>query len=188
RVADANQQEILLVAQRGEDLVFSVRTVATVMRLRPPFFLLPSAFPSLGGPTLVRARYHGGDAELASAVSEKATHAHVAVRPTLGWTLILPMQWWLSGSTIEALFSAIWAAILVLPAAYWSFFGIGERKPLSALLIAACVGATVVIGYFVVPAGFGVHPATMTDFAGVTVGLVIGALAAFQMKVRNQPE
>lgn len=194
RVADANQQEILLVGQRGEDLVFSVRTVAAVMRLRPPFFLLRSAFQSFGGPTLVRARYHRGYAELASAAGEQATQAHVAVRPTLGWTLILPMQWWLSGSTIEALFSAVWAAILVLPAAYWGFLGIGERgtlrggggQALPALLIAASIGATVVIGYVVVPAGFGVAPATIIDFASVAVALALGAIAAIQMKPRNQ--
>ena len=123
RVADARQREIVLLAQDAENLIFGVRTGAAALRLRPPFFAVAGVFPAVspGNSGLktdaltVGARY---SARVKLSVNTQTVRGsydrRIPIIASLGWTMLLPFQWFIEGTSTEFVLSAIWIACLLL--------------------------------------------------------------------------
>jgi hypothetical protein len=191
RIADSSQREIVLLAQRGEDLVFSMRSGGAVMRLRRPLFALPHAFAAAGGSAPSAADTLGLSGQyLASAVTLDARGPNATRRATIpltasrGWTLMLPFDWLIEGTRTESALGWIWTACLLIPFAYCvtrlTSRSRGEgglptaSVPLSALLLFA-------LGFALIPRLFGVTPAPPADLFAAAGGVLLGFSLALAM-------
>jgi len=189
RVADADQREIVLLAQYADNLIFGVRTGAAVLRLRPPLFELSDAFPAvspgdrgLTADTLVLgARYSAREVWMQRQTRTSYGH-RIPLTASLGWTMVLPFQWFIEGTPIELAVSAIWTACLLFPVGYWG--GSVARFPrayaatkirMTAMSIALLL---LYVGLVVVPRAFGVNAATPADWLAALTGILAGAALA----------
>jgi hypothetical protein len=189
RVADSSQREIMLLAQRGPDLLFGVRTGAAVLRFRPPVFSLPDVFQAAtsvdGGirPDTLTVIAHLSAHEVSmDARARTRYYRRIPVSSALGWTMLLPFQWFIEGTRAELVVSAIWIASLLLPIGYW--LGRAIRFPhardatiirLTALAIASMF---LYVGLIVVPQAFGVNPASPIDWLAALAGILSGVVLA----------
>ena len=193
RIADARQEEIVLLAQNGEALIFGVHTGAAVLGLRPPLFALRDAFP--GGvsnapfavDTLRLAGRYGARGVNMNAQSKSVSQGwHIPVMASLGWTLWLPFQWFIEGTRMELLIGWLWTACLVIPLGYWSIRTNDSSRSLGILRQSAPIAvagiALIVAGLVFVPHVFGLPAAPFTDWlatlAGIFVGYAFGARVA----------
>lgn len=189
RLADASQREIALLAQNGDNLVFGVRTGAAVLRLRPPFFALSDVFPAvspsdsgLTTDTLtVSARYSAREVWMNTQM--RTSHdRRIRIAVSLGWTMLLPFQWFIEGTRVELALSAVWIACLLLPIGYW---GVGvARFPraenatriwTTAMPIALVL---LLVGLVAVPHAFGATAAPPSDWLAALTGILLGGALA----------
>jgi VanZ like family len=196
RVADASQREIVLLAQSGEELVFGVRTGAAVLRLRPPLVALPDVFPAVSpgdsGLTTdtitVSARYSAREAWVNTQTRTSYDHP-IPITASLGWTMLLPFQWFIEGTRIELVVSAIWIACLLLPIGYWGC-GVARfprahgatRIRMTAVPLALVL---LYVGLVVVPHTFGVTAAPPSDWLAALTGILLGGALAPRVSARN---
>jgi hypothetical protein len=117
----------------------------------------------------------------------------IRVSAALGWTLVLPFQWYIEDTPMELAISLIWTACLTVPIGYlgvciarrtnthWSAEGVALG------LVAGA--ATLIAGLVVIPNVFGLPAASMRDWSAVVLGIVGGgALAAYDGKRRRAEE
>jgi hypothetical protein len=98
---------------------------------------------------------------------------------SLGWTLVLPFQWWIEGTAIERVLSMMWVALFLLPVGYWGArwqaFAAGNRgreRMMQALLLLAVLFA----GLVLVPRAYGLSSAPLLDWLAALTGISLGAL------------
>jgi hypothetical protein len=198
RVADARQREILLLAQDGDKLIFGVRTGAAVLRLRPPFFALPGAFPPMSSPdhsslttdTLtIRARYSPREVRVSVRTARASLDRRIPIAPSLGWTMLLPFPWLIEGTPTELVLSGIWIAGLLLPVGYW---GAGlarlSRAQESTRIRIATVAIGLVplyVGLVVVPHAFGLTAAPPSDWLAALTAILFGGAIAPRVTARG---
>ena len=196
RVADAEQREIVLLAQRGNDLVFGVRCMAAVLRLRPPLFALRAVFPDTGGAggraesDAFRLRYDEHNVDMQVAGNFRSISRRIPIHPSLGWTLALPFQWYIDGSALEALLSGIWIAGFLLPFGYWAgqvSRGPDEHKLAGRSRLLALTAAMLMTGMIVVPQLFGLSGDTPLDWIAAFVGLAAGYGIACAARTKLNP-
>jgi hypothetical protein len=189
RVADADEREILLLAQNGADLVFGVRTGAAALRLRPPLFALADglvAVPPDGRGLAVNALTLSAGysaREVWMSVQSRARHSRrIPITAALGWTMLLPFQWFIEGSRAELAISAIWTACLLLPIGYWLGGAIrfpgADMGPMIRTAAVAIASLFFLVGLIVVPHAFGVNPASPTDWLAALAGILSGVVLA----------
>jgi hypothetical protein len=186
RVADDRHREIVLLAQNAENLVFGVRTGAAVLRLRPPAFALPGVLPAMSprdnGLTTdtltVSARYSANELWM-STQARRSYHRRIPISASLGWTLILPFQWFIEGTPIELIVSAVWIACLLLPIGYW---GVGvarlkrEHDAARTWMTAVSIALVLLyIGLVAIPHAFGVNAAQPIDWLAALSGILVGS-------------
>ena len=189
RIADASQREIMLFAQNAENLVFGVRTGAAVLHLRPPFFALPNVFPAvsrgdsgLKTDTLtVSGRYSAREVWM-NTQTRTSYDRRIPITASLGWTMLLPFQWFIEGTLIELVVSAIWIGCLLLPIGYWGG-GVARfpRAPdATRIRMTAAPIALVLlyVGLVVVPQRFGVTAAPPSDWLAALTGILLGGALA----------
>jgi hypothetical protein len=189
RVADASQREILLLAQNSADLIFGVRTGAATLRLRPPLFALTDVFqagpPGDGGLTMdtltVSARYSTRELWVKTQ-SRTSYDRRIPITASLAWTVLLPFQWFIEGTRIESIVSAIWVACLLLPIGYWGGVISGFRRADGAARIrgiAVLIALVLLyVGLVVVPLEFGVTAGAPSDWLAALTGILSGAALA----------
>lgn len=192
RVADEERQEIVLLGQDHSDLVFGLRTGAGTLRLRPPLFAVRQAFPSRSdgarpqiSDTLdLRARYAASGVEMRVDSKGATRQRNMAVYPTLGWILILPMPWYVEGTRSEIMFSFIWLCAWTLPLGYWVACLVAPRENDSdrhLILDRYTVVALVIqlallgVGLVLIPHAFGLAPPSLETWIAAAVGLLLGA-------------
>jgi hypothetical protein len=189
RIADGSEREILVLAQNVTDMVFGVRTGAAVLRLRPPLFGLADVFPAGshgdGGLTsdtvTVSARYSAGELWVITPW-KTSSDRRIPITASLGWTLLMPFQWFIEGTRFELLVSAIWTACLLSPMGYWAarifrfphpYITAGIR-----MLAMPIVLLLLYLGLFVVPQEFGLSAAPASDWLAAFTGIIMGAALA----------
>lgn len=185
RIADDQKREIVLVAEDGKDFIFGVHTGAAVLRLRPPRFSVPNAFPArvssaaLPSDTLrLSGRYDSREVIMSVQVRSTARQRRITLASSLGWTFWLPNQWFIEGTRAEVLISWIWLACLAIPFGYWSFRG--ERSSqssgiaLESALVFVAGFALFCTGLLLLPRAFGLSAAPIGDWLATLAGLVIG--------------
>ena len=189
RIPDDEEREIVLLAQQDDNLVFGVRTGAAVLRLRPPFFALPNAFSALApgdkGRTrdtlTVSARYSPREVAIWANTSTRLER-RIPITASLGWTMLLPFQWFIEGTRVEQIVTSIWIACLLLPIGYWGTWIVRSalaretrRIPMLAIPIALAV---LYCGLVLVPRAFGASAAPATDWLAALIGMLLGAALA----------
>jgi VanZ family protein len=199
RVVDEAEREIVFLGQNVPDLVFGVRTGAVVLRLRPPFFSQPDVFPGAtrnerepATDTLTAsARYSASEVWMSTRT--KTSHAlRIPITSSLGWTMLLPFEWFIEGTRTERDASVIWVACLLLPIGYWGrrfvqFANAGRATRIQ--VTSAIIAALLYVGLVAVPRAFGVNPARFGDWLAAFTGLLLGAaLAAGSSANRPQLE
>jgi hypothetical protein len=195
RVADAEQREIILLAQIDADLVFAVRSGADVLRLRPPLFALPRVFPegTIEGPmrpdpVVVSGRYVSREVRMSARTVSKSHLSSVPLIASMGWTLVLPWQWFIVGTHTELVISWIWIACLALPFGYWAAYAAGLlRQPDAAwrpALIWLAVVAIVYGGLALAPHAFGLAATPISEWLAVVSAIVLGVGLATRVSER----
>lgn len=66
----------------------------------------------------VSGRYSAGEVWV-NAQSRTSHHRRIPITASLGWTMLLPFQWFIEGTPIELVVSAVWIACLLIPIGYW---------------------------------------------------------------------
>lgn len=166
-IFDDGQQEIAVLGQWNEDLVFRLRSRALSLELRPPAVRLPSAFRAQAGETLtvsgaIRANQFVVEAVAAGRRASRA----LPLSAQWGWSLLLPFEYafgpeapWLS-----ALWVAGWLALL----GFWlrgTGIDFGRAAMLSVGLLA--------VGLLAVPAIFH-EPSAFLEWSGGLLGAGAG--------------
>lgn len=193
RIADAEQREILLLGQNGRSLVFGVRTGASVLRLRPPYFAVPDVFPDgqMGGGVVdtgsvaISGRYTTDDVRLAAQSGAFTQDRHLRPSASLGWIAMLPFQWLIEGTPSEAAVSWSWIALLLLPLGFWgAHSALPERGPRVVRVTALGLGTLLLLwaGLTLVPRVIGLGGASMGDWASGVIGCLLGAELARQTR------
>jgi hypothetical protein len=190
RVADGSQREIVLLGQNAENLTLGIRTGAAVLRLRPAFFAVADIFPAVshGGSGLindalsVRARYSAREV-LVNTQSVRTSRARrIPITASLGWTMLLPFQWYIEGTRTEFVVSTVWMACLLLPIGYWgaAILRLARRRDATTVRIATMSIAFVFLyaGLVLTPRSFGVSVAGLSDWVAALTGILLGAALA----------
>jgi hypothetical protein len=189
RLADDSRREILLLAQNGSDLVFGVRTGAAVLRLRPPVFAAPDFVPALLRPEngstaeeiTVGARYAARGVSI-SANGRTGHDLRIPITASLGWTMLLPFQWFIEGTRFELVATWVWIACLLFPIGYWG--GGVVRLPRvhnpARIWVAGAAGAIVLLslGLIVLPEAFAMTAAPVSDWLAALTGMLVGIALA----------
>lgn len=188
RVLDEHQlEEFMLGAERG-DLLFSIRTGAAILRLRPVVFRARSLLVrstmgrSTGVDTLqLRARYAPPLLSLGVADAGSTREQAMRVSSAAGWRLITPIDTSADGSPISNLLDSAWLFLLVLPAGWWLACACASRPRRG---LASCVWPTAVVvsalalGFTIGPAFYHLAPPAWWEVAGVFGGIIVGAAGA----------
>jgi hypothetical protein len=188
RVADTSLREIVLLAQNEREFLFAVRTGAATLRLRGPLFGLPRAFPARGGRDAQQAadtvtltgRYQARKLSLRAESSAGRGHSAIPIIASLGWTLLLPAQWFIQGTIGERILSWIWVAFLLLPLGYWTVYAARRSESLTrpSQLTWTISLVFVVAGLGGAPFVFGQSPTPASDWLAAFAGLTLGAVLA----------
>lgn len=193
RLADGGRNEIVLLAQNGGNLIFSIRTGAAALRLRPAVFVLTNAFPqaasrvALADPTLrISGRYRPTDVMMIAQSESDRRDDHIRLAASLGWTFWLPSQWAIEGTRAEQIFSWLWLALLAVPLGYWSF-GVNSRPRTGGFpthLATVSLGAAALLGtgLFLIPQAFGLSGATFGDWLATAGGVVLGYVSGARIQ------
>lgn len=196
RVADAGEREILLLAQNAADLIFGVRTGAAALRLRPPLFALADILPAVSAgdrwqtmDTLtVSARYSTREVWVKTQ-SRTSYDRRIPITASLGWTMLLPFQWFIKGTRIEFAVSAIWIACLLLPMGYWGGRIVQFRRPRAATrirMVAVPIAFMLLyVGLVVAPQEFRLPAAPPRDWLAALTGIFAGAVLAARTSERD---
>jgi hypothetical protein len=189
RIADGSEREILVLAQNFTDMIFGVRTGAAALRVRPPKFAFADVFaivpPDNKGLSTnaltVSAGYSAREAWM-NANSGSSHARRIPVSTALGWTMLLPFEWFIEGTNIEIAISAIWTAFLLLPLGYWAFWVVQFRRRRAAMKIrvtAVPIGFLLLfLGLVVAPREFGLSAAPLPDLLAALAGILAGAALA----------
>lgn len=196
RVVDIRGHEIVLVGQQDVDLLFGVRTLAANMRLRPPQFALSRVFrqgrSKMPGDTLVlTGRYVPSQVTMGSLSSGVSGSDRIVIPITasLGWTLVLPWQWYIEGTSVERFLSWLWVSALVLPFGYWGALSRplpDRRSLLPGVVSVAVVIAIVYAGLHIVPRLFGLSTTRTGEWLSALAGAMIGAAIAMTRRERSE--
>jgi VanZ family protein len=192
RIADDRKKEIVLMAQDGEHLIFGVHTGAAVLRLRPPLFDLPGAFPTrvsnaeFPSDTLrLSGRYAARDVTMNVQGRSATHHRRISLTSSLGWTFWLPFQWLIEGTRAELVVSWIWFACLAIPLGYWSFRidvsaqSQGILRQWAPVLLAGV--AFLCAGLVLLPHVFGLSAAPLRDWLATATGVLVGCALVVRM-------
>jgi hypothetical protein len=197
RVADAREREIVLLAQNAEDLVFGVRTGAAVLRLRPPFFAVAGVFPAVSpGNTglttdtlTVGTRYSAREVSVNTQTMRGSYERRIPITASLGWTMLLPFQWFIEGTSTEFVLSTIWIACLLLPLGYWGagMTRLARGRDATGIRMTAAPIALVLlyVGLVVVPHAFEVTAAPPSDWLAALTGILLGSALAPRVFARD---
>ena len=195
RIVDLEQREVVLLAQNGADLVFGERTGAAVLRLQAPLFALPGILRQTIGSTdranrrndlVFAATYSPREVRFTS--PPEGFDRRIPISVSLGWTLLLPFQWFMQGTSAELAFNALWIAFLLIPIGYWGSFAGQSPTDRNGTGIAWALMAVFVVffGLSVAPRVFGLRMSGPLDWLAALSGIAIGAALARIATVRGQ--
>ena len=186
RVADAEERELVLLAQNGTDLLFAIRSGAQALRLRPPLLALPQVFAksalerrTIADTLGVSGRYVSREVRMSARTASETHRVRIPLTSSLGWTLVLPSQWFIEGTPAEQAVSGIWVACLVLPFGYWAPYAARHLWAQNASRVRAgllwLAGLAVVYGGLVgAPYAFGLTATPFREWLAALAGLLMG--------------
>jgi hypothetical protein len=194
RVEDNELEQIVLLAQDEQSLLFGVRTRAAILRLRPPLFAMAGVFRdsvskknfsgvakrsySATDPLRLTGSYDGREARLTVRTDSGSIERRVPVSSSLGWTLVLPFRWSLEDTRTEFVVSWIWMACLIAPTGYWgAHFARHSDQHASVPLFVLCLfcaAAILIAGLVPMQHASGLPMPPMRDWFASMFGIVAG--------------
>lgn len=192
RVADDAGREIVLLAEDGGDVVFAVRTAASLMRLRPPIFAIRNSgianreFGSSADTLFMAASYKRDKVSLAWQTESESRQSQIHPTGSLGWTFWLPFLWTIEGTRTELLLGAIWILGLSIPLGYWwaaSAHSNADRAVTKRWLpVAIAIPLVLFTGFVLIPRTLGLSPGSFRDWLAAAFGLLVGALLQYRTR------
>lgn len=168
RVVDSTRHEVTALFQRGDAVGYTVRPRAQDARLRGVQLRIAGVF-GRGGEVRLSGGRAGHDVWLVVERAGERRERHVALTPSMGWSLVLPWDaaldgaWWMD---------ALWLAALALPWGYWAAAAHARAAQLGAggaVLLAALAAAALLTRLALPPAG-----AWLGLMAGAGLGATLG--------------
>lgn len=174
RVVNTDREEVLLVGAAGEDVVLRRRLRASDARLD---------FPDLRATGALRGVAPGAPLEIGVTREGRAhciavngrTWCGLGFTAGSGWALLLYVD--SAPAQVKALASALWLALLLLPAGFWM-----RRGPASAAAVVVAVAALALA-----PPVFGLLPTPPPQWVGAALGLLCGAALRRALSPRVAP-
>jgi hypothetical protein len=172
-IFDDRQREILLLGQKGDDLVFRVRTRTGSLGLRSPALRLPDALAVRPGTGMeLRAQYRTGHYRLDADIGGASYRRDLALSASWGWTFLLPFDHAFGGEM--PWLTMLWVSGLVVPLGYYASRSGVLRPGIALVLLPGLLAA----GLVLIPAlaGFDLwHPLEwVAGLAGGLGGLRLG--------------
>jgi hypothetical protein len=178
------QEEALLLAQVGHDLMLRSRLRAARFRLREPALLLRGAAGGPGDSVEVRGVVRPGSFSLEAVRPGHLESITMPLTPSLTWVLVSPLE--LASDPFLTPLGWLWIAGLLIPAGYWArradLLGAGGR---GAWWIA--LAAALPLALWGVPALAAIAPSSIGDAVAAVSGLGFGATAAALLVRREVP-
>ncbi len=168
-IFDGRQRRVIVLGQERRDLVFVLRTRASILRLWTPTVNLRNGMAGQPGDTVdAEGALRNGAYVLNSRIGDVVRTRILPLSASWGWSLVTP---WSSvlGEEVHGL-TAIWIAGLVALLAYWSVRARGPALALPPVLSGLLIGA--------VPWAAGFPPAHWSEWAAACVGIALGAVLA----------
>ena len=182
RVADDKQRGIASIAEQGDQLVFSIRTGASNLRLREPAFGMPGVFAGarppadLAAETLVlSARFNDGTVQLVAQTPSAYRELNISPRAAQAWTVVLPFHGHLERGGMERVATFLWASVLLVPLGYWAATLARHLERVAAFSLVGVLAVLLATGLILVPAAFALRGATPLDWIAAVCGVGIGA-------------
>jgi hypothetical protein len=174
---DERRREIVLLAQRGDQALFRVRTRVNDLRLRPTAIGIAGAIPAIPGETLhVTASYARGTYSLRVASKGDTLQRTLRASPNWMWSYFVPFEHYGIGPEAYAL-TALWLGGLLTPIGFWTRKAEHRR---AVPMVAAVIALTLVL----VPWLLGLpalHPTEwVAAYAGVGLGFLLARLTRAQ--------
>jgi hypothetical protein len=158
---------LVVLAQDGRSAILSMPTAGQHLKFYSPILRLSDAFPASSGiPVELHAGTRGRRMWISSVHAGGSREAEVALSPSHGWSALLP--WGIRPGPQLRLFTAIWVAGLILPAAYWAAFLRRRRLGLAGVL------AVLGLGLGALPRVGGYAPVHWTEWLGGLTGVALG--------------
>ena len=182
RVADDKQREIASIAEEGDQLVFSIRTGASNLRLRQPAFGMPGVFTGARPPAdsaaetlVISARFNDGTVQLVAQTRSAHRELNLSPRAALAWTVVLPFHGHLESGGMEGVATFLWTSVLMIPLGYWAATLARQLERVAAFSLMAVLAALLAAGLILVPAAFVLRGATPLNWIAAVSGVGIGA-------------
>jgi glycopeptide antibiotics resistance protein len=182
RVADDKQRGIITIAEQGDQLIFSIRTGASNLRLREPAFGMPGVFAGARPPadsaaeTLeISARFNEGTVQLVAQTRSAHWELNLLPRAAQAWTVVVPFHGHLESGGMERVATFLWASILMIPLGFWAATLSRQLERVAAFSLVGVLAALLAIGLILVPAAFALRGATPLDWIAAVSGIGIGA-------------
>ena len=182
RVADDKQRGIASIAEQGDQMVFSIRTGASNLRLREPAFGMPGVFTSARRPAdsaaetlVVSARFNDGTVQLVAQTGSGHQELNFSPRAALAWTVLVPFHGHLGSGGMERVATFLWASVLLIPLGYWATTLARQLERLPAVSLVPVLAVLLATGLILVPASFALRGAMPIDWIAAVSGLGIGA-------------
>jgi glycopeptide antibiotics resistance protein len=182
RVADDKQREITSLAEQGDQLVFSIRTGASNLRLRQPAFGLPGVFAGARPPAdsaaetlVISARFNDGTVQLVAQTRSAHRELNLSPRAALAWTVVVPFHGHLESGGMERVATFLWTSVLLIPLGYWAATLARQLERVAAFSAMAVLAALLAAGLILVPAAFALRGASPLDWIAAVSGVGIGA-------------
>jgi VanZ family protein len=164
-LTDESNEELGLVAIDDQDLIYRLRSRASVLGLEPALMRVPRAWRGVAAGDVSTVRVWRADPDACIALDAEIA-CGLGFSAAQSWRLILPVLW--LPAQLEPAFDAAWLAGLALPVGLWS-----RRNKTTLLAIALCVAALVAL-----PGRVGLMPTPWHQFLAAAAGWWIGAAIA----------
>lgn len=164
-IVDAAHDEVLLLGQDGEDLVFRMRMRAAILRLRAPQAVLAGGFRGGPGDTAdATASLTDSRFELRSAVNGRTASRSIPLDPAWGWMLVSPIEARLD--RLAELGTGVWIAGLFGVLTFWAAMADGKAI--------AVIAGTALVLFAGVPLAAGFPLPGIPDWLAALAGTLLG--------------
>lgn len=192
-IVDPHSRGAVRVSQDGRNAVLVVRVAGSLARLRGPRLVLPAALPPRADERVwIVADATMRRVALTVRAGDRTVTRALAMGPSTAWLVLYPFGY--RTTTMVAVVSFAWLAILLVPAGYWSGLtrvgtpsagALREHSPVAPRELAAnvlCVAMHAIIGLWIAPLALG-FAAAPTEFwlaplVGFACGVAAGRLAS----------
>jgi hypothetical protein len=174
---------VISFEQEGADVIFDVRNGADALLLRPFEFRLRDVFrgsmAASSRDTIHLDGRYGRAAVVLRANSKGVVHERQFIpRLSYGWMLLAPYQPQIEGDAREALASAVFMAMLMLPAGYWGRLADQSPDESKKVRRGIVLFGVLAAGLVAVPTAFGLRPAAIWEWGSSITGIAIGIAIA----------